>query len=76
MPSEARLSLRRMSYTFRSTNKDGTINEIELTPEQALDLGSGRAIAYWPRDERTLVDDDGTIVYRESAVPKQLDEAA
>ena len=37
---------------FRSTTiSDGTIDEIELTPEQALDLGSGEAIAYLPRDE-------------------------
>ncbi len=65
-----------MSYTFRSTNKDGTINEIELTAEQAFDLGNGRAIAYFPRDQRIAVDEHGTIVHRESAVPQQLDEAA
>ena len=65
-----------MSYTFRSTNSDGTVNEIALTPEQALDLGSGKAIAYFPRDERILIDDNGTIEYHESAMPQQLDNAA
>ena len=50
-PPTRRLGLRR-SYMFRSTTiSDGTIDEIELTPEQALDLGSGEAIAYLPRDE-------------------------
>ena len=65
-----------MSYTFRSTNRDGTINEIELTPEQALDLGSGKAIAYFPRDERLLLDEDGTIVHHGSAISQQLDGVA
>jgi len=65
-----------MSYTFRSSNPDGTINQIELTGDQALDLGAGKPIAYFPRDERVLVADDGQITYRESAIPEQRDEAA
>ena len=69
-------SVRGMSYTFRSTNGDGTINEVELTPEQALDLGAGKAIAHFPRDERVSVDNDGRIIRRESAIPQQRDEAA
>ena len=64
-----------MSYTLRSKNPDGTINEIELTPEQALDLGAGKAIAYAPRDERVLVDDDGEIIHRESAIPQRPEAA-
>lgn len=66
--------LRGMSYTLRSKNIDGTISAEELTPEQALDLGAGHAIAYAPRDERLLVDDDGQIIHRESAISQQLDE--
>ena len=62
-----------MTYTLRSTNGDGTINETELTPEQAFDLGAGQPIAYSPRDERVLIDDDG-IIYRHSAIPQRLDD--
>ncbi len=65
-----------MSYTLRSTNPDGTVNEVELTPEQASDLQAGRAIAYTPRDEAVLIDDDGTIIWRESAIPQKRHEAA
>jgi len=65
-----------MTYTLRSTNPDGTKNETEITAEQAFDLGAGNPIAYFPRDERVLIDDDGTITHRESAIPQQLDEAA
>jgi hypothetical protein len=57
-------------FTFRSRNADGTINEIELTPEQALDLAAGQPIGYAPHDKQILVDDDGTIIHRESAVPR------
>jgi len=53
---------------------DGTIHETEITTEQALDLGAGAPIAYFPHDERVLVDDDGTITTRNSALP--LDNAA
>jgi hypothetical protein len=63
------------TFTFRSTEQDGTIREIELTPEQALDLGAGKAIAYTPRDERIVVDDDGTITYREDARPATREAA-
>ena len=64
-----------MSYTLRSKNTDGTINETELTAVQAATLATGRAIAYTPRDGRLLVDEDG-IIHSESAIPQQLDEAA
>ncbi len=62
------------TYTFRSRDQDGTINEVESTPEQALDLGSGRAIAYWPHDEKILVDDAGQIIKHESAIPVTSDD--
>ncbi|HEV2060285.1 MAG TPA: hypothetical protein VGR11_13080 [Solirubrobacteraceae bacterium] len=65
-----------MSYTLRSKNSDGTINGTAVTAEQAATLAAGRASAYSPRDERLLVDDDGQIIHRESAIPQQLDEAA
>jgi hypothetical protein len=48
---------------------DGPVRETEITAEQAQDLAGGLAIAYYPRDERVLVGDDGTITRRESAVP-------
>lgn len=59
-----------MSYTLRSTNRDGTKNATEITPEQALDLSAGKPIAYLPRDERILVDDDGTITTHDVALPQ------
>ena len=65
-----------MTDAFRSTNLDGTINEIELTPDQAGDLIAGKPITYTPHDARVLVDDDGQVVYRESAIPQRRDEAA
>jgi hypothetical protein len=63
-------------YTLRSTNDDGTISKVELTPEQAFDLGAKKPIAYFRRDERILMDGDGTITQRHSAIPPPLDEAA
>jgi len=65
-----------VTYTLRSTNPDGTKNETEITAEQALDLGAAKPIAYFPRDERILIGDVGTITHREPAIPQQLDEAA
>ena len=65
-----------MSYTFRSTNSDRTINETAITAEQALDLRRQPGIAYSPRDERILIDDNGTTIYHASASPQQLDGAA
>ena len=60
-------------YTFRSRNVDGTLNEVAITPEQALDLAGGRAIAYFPHDERITVDEDGTIIYHQDARPRHRD---
>ncbi|HWI06590.1 MAG TPA: hypothetical protein VNT54_03650 [Solirubrobacteraceae bacterium] len=65
-----------MSYTLHSTSSDGTIREIELTPEQALDVGAGLPIAHTSRNERISVDEDGRIIRREPAIAQQLDEAA
>jgi hypothetical protein len=60
-----------MTYTFRSTEPDGTVREVEITGEQALDLGAGQPIAYFPRDERVPVDEHGRIIRRERAIPQQ-----
>lgn len=65
-----------MSYTFRSPNPDGTVDEVELTREQALDLVAGGAIMYTPRDQGLLIDENGAIIWRSSAIPQRLDEAA
>ncbi len=65
-----------MTFTFRSTNSDGTINGVELTPAQALDLGAGKPIVDFPRDERVHIGERDQITYHESATPQQPDEAA
>lgn len=57
------------TFTLRYGDQDGTKHEVELSPEQALDLGAGKAIAYFPHDERILVDEAGTITRREDARP-------
>ena len=62
------------TYIFSAKNADGSFEEVEMTAAQALDLGAGKAIAYFPHDERLSIRDDGTIVHRQSAVP--LDPAA
>ena len=65
-----------IDYTLRLPLDDGTTREIEMTREQALDIGAHRPIAYTARDERVLVDDDGTITVREDGRPQYRDEAA
>ena len=63
------------SYTFRGRNADGSIDEVELTREQAETLAAGGHIAYAPHDERLVVEDDGTFVFRESAVPRTASDS-
>ncbi len=43
---------------------------------QALDLGAGKPIAYFPHDESVLVDKDNQITHREDARPQYREEAA
>lgn len=52
------------NFTFRFLESDGSVSEIEITPEQALDIGAGVGFSYSPRDERILIDDDGTVIRR------------
>jgi len=59
----------RQTFTLRGRAADGTVHETELTAAQALDLASGRHIGP-VRDERVAVEADGTIVRRDSAVPR------
>ena len=59
----------RETFTFRGRAADGTVRETELTAAQALDLASGRPVGYAVREERLAVEEDGTIVKRDSAVP-------
>lgn len=61
-------------YTVRSINPDGTRNETTLTAEQAFDLSAGKPIAFTPRDERLLIDEDGQLTHREDARPQYRDE--
>ncbi len=63
------------TYTLRTVAEDGEVRETELDAGQVLDLCSGKAIAYAVRDEQIAVEDDGTIVRRESALPEYRDAA-
>ena len=44
-------------------------HELEMTGAQVLAARAGTLEAFTPRDERILVEEDGTIVRRESAIP-------
>jgi hypothetical protein len=61
------------THTLHSRNPDGSRNETEITAGHALDLAAGQAVAYFPRDEHIAVDEHGTIIRRDSAVPQSLD---
>lgn len=63
-----------MSSTFRSSNNHGTINEIELTPEHALDLDSGKIVACLPRGERSVADDSGHVIRGQAATAQRFHE--
>lgn len=56
------------TYKFRAVFGD-EVRETEITAGQALDQGAGKSVAYAVRDERIAVEEDGTIVFYESAVP-------
>ncbi len=56
--------------TISLAMQDGTTYEIEVTPEQALDFNAGHGLPFhFVHDERILVDADGTITERHSAIP-------
>ena len=56
------------SYTLRSRLPDGTWQETNgLNAQQVAKLGNGEAVAWTVTDERLVIDDDGTITYRETA---------
>ena len=61
------------TYTLRLTAEDDGVRETETTAGQALDFAAGKPVSYAVRDEQVLVDDDGTIIKRESAVPQRRD---
>ena len=63
------------TYTLRTVAEDGEVRETAMDAGQVLDFCSGKAIAYTVRDEQIAVEDDGTIVHRESAVPEYRDAA-
>ena len=47
------------------------------TTDRIVDFGAGLGLAmHTVIDEDVLIDDDGTITVRESAIPQQLDGAA
>lgn len=57
------------TFTLKMKDENGDSREVELDAAQVLDLGAGKAIAYFPHDERVYIDEDGTITERESAIP-------
>ena len=61
----------RQTFTLRGIAADGTIDETELTAAQVLDYASGRGAGYAvaSRQERLSVEEDGTIVRRNSPAP-------
>jgi len=63
-----------MTHIHRMRMHDGTIRETEVTTGQLLDLAAGLGLPmHTVRDERFLVDDDGTITVRENATPPNPD---
>lgn len=77
----ASVSMARKTYTLRSIDQDGVVHEVEIIPEQALDLGanvrqpgSAPPLTYFVRDEQLLVGEDGELIERESAVPIDYDD--
>ncbi len=73
-PSPAGATVQGMTeptITLNFPEQDGTVRQFEVTAAQALDANAGRPIAFTPRNERILVDDDGTITYREDARPQR-----
>lgn len=61
--------------TFRCVDGAGNRHEVELTEAQAVELATGRAVAYFPRDEKVALNGDGSLTFRESAVPQYRDAA-
>lgn len=61
----------RETFTLRGIAADGTIDETELTAAQVLDYASGRGAGYAvaSRQERLSVEEDGTIIMRNSPAP-------
>lgn len=60
---------------FSSVDRAGCRQEVEMTEAQAAALASGRAVAYFPRDERVALNSDGSLTFRESALPEYRDAA-
>lgn len=52
-----------------TVHADGSVRETEMTTDQWREIEAGRPVGYYPHDEQVLVDDDGTVVHRQSAVP-------
>jgi len=61
--------------TFSSVDSDGNRHEIEMTRGQVHELAAGGAVAYFPRNERVALNSDGSVTFRESAVPEYRDAA-
>ena len=53
---------------FRAVFGD-EVHETKIAAGLMLDLGAGKPMAYAVRDESISVEDDGTTVHRDSAVP-------
>ena len=56
------------TYKLRAVFDD-EVRESEITAGQMLDRGAGRPTTYAVRDESISIEEDGTIVHRDSAAP-------
>jgi hypothetical protein len=56
------------TFVLTLPDANGDRREVTISAAQLLDAGAFRAFAYYC-DEETLVDEDGRITERESAIP-------
>ena len=64
-----------LELTLRTVDADGSVRETKLTPAQALDLGAGKPVTFFPRNETIGIDEDGQVVHGEDAPPQCRDAA-
>lgn len=58
-----------LTIRFSGPHNRDVVHELEVTPEQALDLGAGKPVTHFIRGEQVLVGEDGELIERDSAVP-------
>jgi len=55
---------------LRTRAIDGSIDEVKITGQQAIDLANGKPIAYTVNDERITVGSEGEIIRHQDARPR------